>query len=84
MTINVTIDKAAQVESTNALLMDIARRLQLSPTRHKEAERHFNGLAAHVDREGSPLQDLVAEVYPSGSFAIHAASSRGLSATNMT
>ncbi|MEA2861921.1 MAG: hypothetical protein QOC72_3960 [Methylobacteriaceae bacterium] len=73
MTINVTIDKAAEIGSANALLMDIARRLQLSATRHKEAEKHFNGLAAHVDRQGSPLQDLVAEVYPSGSFAIHAA-----------
>lgn len=54
-------------------LMDLARAIQLTPTMHAEATRRYNAIARHVDRSGSPLEDKVDEVYPSGSFAIHAA-----------
>ena len=59
-----------QLAEADALLMDVARRIQLTKTKHEAAERNFRALCQHVDREGSPLHQLVSECYPSGSFAI--------------
>jgi hypothetical protein len=53
----------------DALLMDVARRIQLSKTKHTTAEQNFRALCQHVDRQGSPLEGKVIECYPSGSFA---------------
>jgi hypothetical protein len=58
-----------EISEADALLMDVARSIQLSPTKHEIADRNFRALCKHVDREGSPLQGLVDECYPSGSFA---------------
>ena len=58
-----------EILDADALLMDVARRIQLSPTKHQIADRNFRALCKHVDREGSPLHGLVNECYPSGSFA---------------
>jgi len=58
-----------QVFAADALLMDVARRIQLTKTKHQLAEQNFGALCKHVDREGSPLQGLVVQCYPSGSFA---------------
>jgi hypothetical protein len=58
-----------ELSEPNALLMDVARRIQLTKTKHEAAVRNFNALCQYVDREGSPLHDLVLECYPSGSFA---------------
>lgn len=55
--------------TADALLMDVARRIQLSATKHAEAEQHYQALCAHVDREGSPLHGKVIACYPGGSFA---------------
>src|SRR5262249_55600428 len=59
----------AQLAEADALLMDVARRIQLSKTKYETAETNFRALCQHVDREGSPLQGKVVECYPSGSFA---------------
>lgn len=53
----------------DAMLMDVARRVQLSPTKHDEAQQHFEALCSHVDRPESPLHDQVIACYPGGSFA---------------
>jgi hypothetical protein len=53
----------------DALLMDVARRIQLTKAKHEIAETNFRALCQHVDREGSPLENKVIECYPSGSFA---------------
>lgn len=53
----------------DALLMDVARRIQLTRTKHETAETNFRALCNYVDREGSPLENRVIECYPSGSFA---------------
>ncbi|WP_322517171.1 nucleotidyltransferase [Rhodopseudomonas palustris] len=53
----------------DALLMDVARRIQLTKTKHEIAETNFRALCQYVDREGSPLENKVIECYPSGSFA---------------
>ena len=55
--------------AADALLMDVARRIQLSPTKHDEAEQHYQALCAHVDRPDSPLHGKVIACYPGGSFA---------------
>jgi hypothetical protein len=49
--------------------MDVARRIQLTKTKHENATRNYKALCEYVDREGSPLHALVLECYPSGSFA---------------
>ena len=58
-----------QISTADALLMDVARRIQLTKTKHETAERNFRALCQHVDRDGSPLHTRVIECYPSGSFA---------------
>jgi hypothetical protein len=58
-----------EVFAADALLMDVARRIQLTKTKHQLAEQNFAALCKYVDREGSPLQGLVVQCYPSGSFA---------------
>lgn len=55
-----------------AAFLAVAWRLQLSPSQHRTCEEHYQALARHVDRPGSPLEGKVREVYPSGSFAIRA------------
>jgi hypothetical protein len=59
----------AKISEADALLMDVARRIQLSKTKHEIAETNFRALCQHVNRECSPLQGKVVECYPSGSFA---------------
>jgi hypothetical protein len=58
-----------RISDADALLMDVARSIQLTPTKHQIADRNFRALCRHVDREGSPFKGLVSECYPSGSFA---------------
>jgi hypothetical protein len=58
-----------QLSEADALLMDVARRIQLSKTKHEIAEQNFRALCQYVDREGSPLHNRVVECYPGGSFA---------------
>lgn len=62
-----------EIDPVEAAVMDVARAVQITQTMHKSAENHYQGLARHVDRPGSPFEDMVDEVLPSGSFAIHAA-----------
>jgi hypothetical protein len=58
-----------KISEVDALLMDVARRIQLNKSKHETAETNFRALCQHVDREGSPLHKKVLECYPSGSFA---------------
>ena len=64
--------RSLDIDPVEAALMDVARAIQITPSMHREAEAHYRGLASHVDRSGSPFEDLVDEIYASGSFAIHA------------
>jgi hypothetical protein len=58
-----------QLSQADGLLMDVARRIQLTKTKHENAVRNFKALCEWVGREGSPLHGKVIECYPSGSFA---------------
>lgn len=59
----------AQVDE---LLVDIAVRIQLSPTMHAKAVDHYQAINAYLDRDGSPLKGKVRLFYPQGSMAIGA------------
>jgi hypothetical protein len=59
-------------ETADQLLIDVARRIQLSPEKHAKAETAYHALCDHIDREDSPLHGLVGDCYPSGSFGIGA------------
>lgn len=65
------IDYAA-AETAEQLLIDVARRIQLSPEKHAKAETAYEALCQHIDREESPLHGMVGDCYPSGSFGIGA------------
>ena len=54
------------------LIIDVAARIQLSPSQVKQAEDNYNALAEYIDSPGSPLQDKIDKVHASGSFAIEA------------
>ena len=60
-------------EGLEMALMAVAHRVQLTPTQYEDCQRRYQSLARHVDRDGSPLEGKVLEVYPSGSQSIHAA-----------
>ncbi len=54
----------------DALLLEIARRIQLSPTNYRLAVERYQTISDYLDREGSPLHGLVTRLYPQGSMAI--------------
>lgn len=56
--------------TAEALLIDVARKIQLSLTKHDKAVASYEALCSYVDRVGSPLHGLVGICYPSGSFGI--------------
>lgn len=58
--------------TAEALLIDVARKIQLTPTKHDKAVVSYTALCDYVDRAGSPLEGLVVTCYPSGSFGIGA------------
>ena len=62
----------------DALLVDIAVRVQLPPGLHEKACDRGEAVCKHIDRKGSPLQDRVRRFYPQGSMRIDATiSTRG-------
>jgi hypothetical protein len=54
------------------LLVEIAVRVQLPPSRHAIAEQRYHSLSDWLDRPGSPLEGLVPRMYAQGSMAIGA------------
>jgi hypothetical protein len=62
----------------DALLADIAVRVQLPPGLHEKATRRYEAVRTFAEREGSPLHERVEHFYPQGSMAIDATiSTRG-------
>lgn len=62
----------------DALLVDIAIRVQLPPGLHEKARGRGEAVCKFMEREGSPLQDRVRLFYPQGSMRIDATiSTRG-------
>ncbi|GJD87295.1 hypothetical protein BHAOGJBA_0795 [Methylobacterium hispanicum] len=62
----------------DALLVDIAVRVQLPPGLHEKACGRGESVCRHMDRKGSPLENRVRRYYPQGSMRIDATiSTRG-------
>lgn len=59
-------------EPLDALLADIAIRVQLSETNHRKAVERYRAVREHIEREGSPLHGCVQLFHPQGSMAIGA------------
>ncbi|WAJ31225.1 nucleotidyltransferase domain-containing protein [Antarcticirhabdus aurantiaca] len=56
----------------DAILAEIAINVQLPPGLHALAVARYEAIRKHIERDGSPLQDLVRIFYPQGSMAIDA------------
>ena len=61
-----------QASPIDLLLADVAIRVQLSRTDYDKAVRRYETVSEWIERDGSPLVDLVALFYPQGSMAIGA------------
>lgn len=59
-------------EPIDLLLADVAVRIQLSPTQYSLAVSRYRAINDWIERDGSPLKDLVILFYPQGSMAIGA------------
>ncbi|CAM9876391.1 unnamed protein product [Phaeothamnion confervicola] len=60
------------VNIDDALLAILADKVQLSETEYTKAGQHYKAIADYLERDGSPLKNLVSTVYPQGSIAIGA------------
>ena len=61
-----------QASPLDLLLADVAIRIQLSRTDYDKAVRRYETISEWIERDGSPLVDLVTLFYPQGSMAIGA------------
>lgn len=59
-------------EPLDALLADIAIRVQLSETNYRKAVERYRAVHEYIERDGSPLHDRVVLFHPQGSMAIGA------------
>ena len=59
-------------ETTDILLADVAIRVQLSRTDYNKAVDRYQTINDWLERDGSPLKDLIQLFYPQGSMAIGA------------
>ena len=57
------------LEPADALLADIAIRIQLRPTAYAEAVQRYGSIKDWIERDVSPLYGLVELFYPQGSMA---------------
>ena len=57
---------------TDQLLAEVAARMQLSPSRHRQATQRYQTVANWLERDESSLKDKVSQLYPQGSMAIGA------------
>ncbi len=56
--------------SLDELLFDICEDIQLSATRHEQAEQRYETLGDVLEGEGSPFRLLGPKIYPQGSMAL--------------
>ena len=59
-------------DPADALLADVAIRVQLSQRNHDRAVGRYRAINDWIDRDGSPLKDRVELFYPQGSMAVGA------------
>jgi hypothetical protein len=62
--------------TVDVMLVDVAIRIQLSPTDYQLAVDHYHAINEWLEREGSSLAGFVRDFYPQGGFAIGATVAR--------
>lgn len=62
----------SRLSVVDILLADVALRIQLSPTQYGLATERYETIHKWLEREGSPLANLVARLYAQGSMSIGA------------
>lgn len=72
MSRNTHFDQSPLKNPVDILLADIAIRLQLSRSAHREAVERYKSIQQWIDRAASPLRNRVELCYPQGSMAIQA------------
>lgn len=70
---NVLSQPARAPSLVDELLIDVAVRIQLSPTLHGLAVERYGAIARWLERDGSPLRGCLRRLYAQGSMAIGAA-----------
>src|ERR1043166_3205472 len=68
--------ETASYSVLDVLLIDVAVRIQLTPSDYQKAVEHYGAINEWIDREDSPLHGLVQLFYPQGSFMIGATIAR--------
>jgi hypothetical protein len=63
----------------DSALIECARRVQLSPSKHNSATQHYEALCSYVDRDESPLHGLVLGCFGAGSFGTGTATATSVS-----
>jgi len=58
-----------QLSMADEVLVDIAVKIQLSPTLHDKAVQHYEAVMRHLERDESPIAKNIAAYYPQGSMA---------------
>ena len=72
MTLKTASPQRFLADPTDALLADVAIRVQLSQTDYNKAVSRYRTINDWIERDGSPLKDRVRLFYPQGSMAIGA------------
>lgn len=67
-----SFDFSTNESVADQLLMDVAYKIQLTPTDHDEATQNYLAVSKYVDGPSSLLEGKVILIYPSGSFGIGA------------
>lgn len=67
MNVNAAMDP--QLSMADEVLVDIAVKIQLSPTLHDKAVQHYEAVMRHLERDESPIAENIAAYYPQGSMA---------------
>ncbi len=60
----------SNTSTLDELLFESCQQLQISPTLHAEATKHYHVVAAWLGAEGSELAQYDPQIYPQGSFLI--------------
>ena len=66
----------------DAILAEVAVCIQLPPSKYRLAVERYGAISEWLERQGSPLKDRIARLYPQGSMAIRATIASGVSDGN--
>ena len=72
MATRMLIERKPALPIVDALLTDIAKRIQLSPTAYRVAVDRYEAVCAWLQRDSNPIAEVFKRLYPQGSFAIGA------------